>query len=61
MIGVLAQFLRRHRALPGLKATLLPTMGDQSPANDAVVEPQGRLTLASFQNNIVNVIPAQYV
>ena len=36
-------------------------MDDQSPANDAVVEPQGRLALASFRNNIVNVIPAQYV
>ncbi|KAN0079121.1 hypothetical protein V8E54_005634 [Elaphomyces granulatus] len=34
-------------------------MDDQSPANDAVVEPQGRLALASFRNNIVNVIPAQ--
>ncbi|KAN0077940.1 hypothetical protein V8E54_006244 [Elaphomyces granulatus] len=36
-------------------------MDDQSPANDAAVEPQGRLALASFRNNIVNVIPAQYV
>jgi hypothetical protein len=36
-------------------------MDDQSPANDAVVEPQGRLTLASFRNNVVNVNPAEYV
>jgi len=36
-------------------------MDDQTPASDAVVEPQGRLALASFGNNIVNVNPAQYV
>jgi len=39
-------------------------MVDQSPAipaNDPIVEPQGRLALAQFPNNIVNVNPSDYI